>query len=248
MASIAIGDIHGNLEALEDVLAIVVPELNQDDTLVFLGDYIDRGPDSRGCVERILQLQAEAPCSIVALMGNHEQWMLRSLHDPRCHSWLWGMEAFDTIGSYSPEAASVLREALQRDAMAIIMDKHPLPYSVFVAQVPESHLRFFDSLRWFHRTADVMCVHGGTPLGGEDIHGEPDVFVWGPEGFPAEYRGSQDVVYGHWNNAILDKNGWPGPCVKQNRTFGIDTISWGVLTAMRFPDRRVYQSKRFRTR
>jgi serine/threonine protein phosphatase 1 len=247
MPTIAIGDIHGNLAALENLLATVVPELHREDTLVFLGDYIDRGKNSRGCVERIVQLQEEAPCSIVALMGNHEQWMLRSLHNACCHSWLLGMEAFDTITSYSKEAANILREALQRDAMGVIMEKQALPYSEFFSRVPGSHLRFFEGLRLFHRTVDVTCAHGGTPLRGEEINGDPDVFIWGPEGFPDGYSGSQDVVYGHWNNAILDTHGWPGPSIKPNRTFGIDTISCGVLTAMRFPGGKLYQSKRFRS-
>jgi hypothetical protein len=49
MATFVIGDIHGNLPALTDLLGQVEPLLTRDDTLVFLGDYIDRGPDSRGC-------------------------------------------------------------------------------------------------------------------------------------------------------------------------------------------------------
>jgi predicted phosphodiesterase len=52
LATIAIGDIHGNLSALNDVLAQLRSEATSDDTVVFLGDYIDRGPDSRGCVDR----------------------------------------------------------------------------------------------------------------------------------------------------------------------------------------------------
>ena len=48
MATIAGGDIHGNLSALEDLLAKLIPVLSRDDVVVFLGDYIDRGPDARG--------------------------------------------------------------------------------------------------------------------------------------------------------------------------------------------------------
>ena len=49
------------------------------------------------------------------------------------------------------------------------------------------------------------------------------------------------MVYGHWNNATLDANGWPSPLILGN-TIGIDTIGFGVLTAIRLPDRRVFQS------
>ena len=61
MSTYAIGDIHGNLEALDSLLAQIEPELKTEDTVVLLGDYIDRGPNSKGCIERILQLRAAAP-------------------------------------------------------------------------------------------------------------------------------------------------------------------------------------------
>ena len=109
MSVIAIGDIHGNSEALEDLLAQVVPEMRPDDTLVFLGDYIDRGPDSKGCIEQILRLKVRAHFPVVTLMGNHEQWMLRSLSDSTQHSWLIAMDALETIKSYSEEAARPFR-------------------------------------------------------------------------------------------------------------------------------------------
>ena len=47
-------------------------ELGAADTVVFLGDYIDRGPDSKGCIDRILRFRAESRASVVALLGNHE--------------------------------------------------------------------------------------------------------------------------------------------------------------------------------
>src|SRR5262245_65248174 len=111
---IAIGDIHGNIRALDDLLDKVVPELESTDTLVFLGDYIDRGPNVRECVDRIVQLKHTAPFSVVTLKGNHEDWMLRSYHDHTAHSWLYGMEAFDTIGSYSPDAVETFRRESKR--------------------------------------------------------------------------------------------------------------------------------------
>ena len=55
--------------------------------------------------------------------------------------------------------------------------------------------------------------------------------------------GGEDVVVFHWNNAELDADGWPRPKIVGN-TIGIDTISHGVLTAIRMPDRQVFQSAR----
>src|SRR5437867_946505 len=100
MATIAVGDIHGNLEALEDVLAQVGAAVVEGDTIVFLGDYIDRGPSSKQCIERILALRSSCAATVVGLLGNHEDWFLSTLHDPMRHSWLLGMEAFETIESY----------------------------------------------------------------------------------------------------------------------------------------------------
>jgi serine/threonine protein phosphatase 1 len=51
MATIAVGDIHGNVVALDDLLACLRAGIEEDDTVVFLGDYIDRGPDAKGCVD-----------------------------------------------------------------------------------------------------------------------------------------------------------------------------------------------------
>ena len=75
--TIAVGDIHGCAPALETLLAAI--ELTPDDTLITLGDYIDRGPDSRGVIDRLLQLQSQ--CQLISLKGNHELLMLRALAD-----------------------------------------------------------------------------------------------------------------------------------------------------------------------
>ena len=68
--------------------------------------------------------------------------------------------------------------------------------------------------------------------------------IWGAGSFPDGYQGAEVVVYGHWDNAALDADGWPTPMIVGN-TIGIDTISHGVLTGMRLPDRRVFQSARY---
>jgi hypothetical protein len=70
---------------------------------------------------------------------------------------------------------------------------------------------------------------------------------WGTRGFPDKYEGAETVVYGHWNNAVLNgDNGWPAPRIV-GRTIGIDTISHGVLTAIRLPEQQVFQSARYET-
>lgn len=112
MATIAIGDIHGNYEALDDLLRVVTPELGSADVVVFVGDFIDRGPDTKRCIDRLLAFEDESPAEVIGLLGNHDDWMLRSRQDFRTHTWVLATDAFTTIESYSPEAAEALRAAI----------------------------------------------------------------------------------------------------------------------------------------
>ncbi len=123
MATVAIGDIHGNLLALEDLLDKVLPDLEKSDTLAFLGDYIDGGPETKRCVELIVSLQSKAEFSVVTLMGNHEEWLLATMRDHTRHSWLTGAESFETIASYTPEAANQLRHEAETAGQRLIMEK-----------------------------------------------------------------------------------------------------------------------------
>jgi serine/threonine protein phosphatase 1 len=245
MATIAVGDIHGNLPALNDVLDQIRGEGGPGDTFVFLGDYIDRGPDTRGCVDAILRFQRQVEAKVVCLIGNHEDWLLRTLRDYSRHSWLLGMEAFDTIRSYSVEAAVTLREAMASAGTELFIGRCALPYEAFVDRVPADHIRFFEGLGLYCQTADCLCVHGGLDARIADVQDQPpDALIWGAGDFPNGYEGAEIVVYGHRNNAVLNTDDWPLPIVV-GRTIGIDTISHGILTAIRLPDRRIYQSARY---
>lgn len=244
MATIAVGDIHGNLPALKDLLACLRGDMGQDDAVVFLGDYIDRGPDTKGCIDAILDFQQEFANRVVCLRGNHEDWMLRTFDDHRRHSWLMGMDAFDTIRSYSPQAVEVLRQAIASAGPGIFFDPVPLPYQVFFDAMPKAHILFFQSLAPYYRGSDGICVHGGLDHNGTPLEAQPlEMLLWGRDGFPEDYDGAETVAYGHWDNTELDDQGWPRPKII-GLTIGVDTISHGVLTAVRLSDRRVFQSSR----
>lgn len=244
MSTIAVGDIHGHLQPLREVLAAIRAEAGPDDTVVLLGDYIDRGAHSRECIAEILSFRATAPARIVCLMGNHEEWLLRTMRDSTRHSWLLGMEALDTIRSYSPEAAERIRHAASLVGDALYLDRCPLPYDLFFDAMPAAHRAFFEELQLFEETPDCICSHGGLdPDGGALGAQRPGSLIWGATGFQDRYAGERALVYGHWNNAELDAGGWPHPRIIAN-TIGIDTISHGVLTAIRMPERQIIQSSR----
>ena len=244
MATIAVGDVHGNLAALDDLLGQLRTVTSEGDVVVFLGDYIDRGPESKACVDAILALKHDVAAEVVCLRGNHEDWLLRTQRDYHHHSWLLGMEAFDTIRSYSLEAAQTLRDAVSNAGTSLYVGHCALPYEAFFDCVPKAHVEFFESLRWFYQGPDCVCTHGGVDPGVAGIDNQPsEALIWGVSGFPNRYDGPDTLVYGHWNNADLNADDWPLPKIV-GRTIGIDTIAFGVLTAIRMPDRQVFQSAR----
>lgn len=97
MRILAIGDIHGCSRAFDRLLALVGPR--SEDLIVTLGDYVDRGPDSFGVIERLLQLRRDY--RLVALKGNHEQMMLDARKFPgEISDWL-SCGGRRTLASYS---------------------------------------------------------------------------------------------------------------------------------------------------
>lgn len=248
MATLAIGDVHGNRAALDDLLARLGDELSAADTLVFLGDYIDRGPDSKGCVDSILRLRESCRASVVTLMGNHEDWLLRTVANPCRHAWLTVMQGYVTVASYAPEVAAELERLVYEMGPSLVLDPVPLPYHLFFDAMPPEHLAFFKSLKVYHQTPEAVCTHGGLdPHGGPVERQKRGALIWGAETFPSEYAGPETLVYGHWDDAVLDETGWPRPALGA-ASIGVDTISHGVLTAIRLPERRVIQSGRHKAR
>jgi len=247
MSSIAIGDIHGNLDALNDLLAQLTPTVTAGDTVIFLGDYIDRGPDSCRCIDRILRFREESPATVVTLLGNHEDWLLATLRDHTRHSWLLAMDVFPTIESYSRDAAAALRSAIDEvGSAALYSESIRLPYDAFFEAVPKPHLEFLENLQLFHETENGVFAHAGLDTTVIDLRQQPRfALLMGTFDFVEGYCGPPVVVYGHRNNAVL-QDGWPRPKAS-TWTIGIDTISHGVLTAVRLPDRSVMQSARYRS-
>src|SRR5437660_3612705 len=135
MRTLAIGDIHGCLHALNALLAIVQPQ--KDDLVIALGDYTDRGPDSRGVIDRLLRLRDE--CRVICLRGNHDQMLLDARHDPAT---LWEWLQFggrETLESYG-----------QGRKTATLYD------------IPELHWQFLEETRPYYETDTHIFVHGRT--------------------------------------------------------------------------------------
>ncbi len=85
----AIGDIHGHSLALKGLLRLLErsAKLTSDDTLIFLGDYVDRGPDDAGVLDLVMELERSRPRTI-ALLGNHDAWRIAGMTKPEVNLWL----------------------------------------------------------------------------------------------------------------------------------------------------------------
>ena len=129
--TIAIGDIHGHAAALGGLLDLLAPQ--EHDQLVFLGDYIDHGPDSKRVIDCLLALQQA--CQVVTLMGNHEEIALAALtRASALQAWLEpGFGGQATLGSYGPEAS--------------------------IADLPPAHVAFLRGLHRFHETESHFFMH-----------------------------------------------------------------------------------------
>jgi serine/threonine protein phosphatase 1 len=134
---IAIGDIHGCSVALATLIEAIQPM--PLDTLVFLGDYIDRGPDSKGVIEQVIRLTDQ--CQVVPIMGNHEEMLLGALVDSSMlKSWLTfgGMAALSSYG-YSGG------RGIQPGAL--------------LGFIPSEHLTFIRGCKNYYETVGHIFVH-----------------------------------------------------------------------------------------
>jgi serine/threonine protein phosphatase 1 len=148
----AVGDVHGQLHLLDDILSRIDADrqANPADSSVevFLGDYVDRGPDSAGVIDRLIGRAEEANHPCIFLCGNHEVYVTSFLSDPAIlPEWLHN-GGMTTLASYGV------------DAMAPPQDEHAIQ-EAFRAAFPERHRAFLAGLDLMHRIGDVVFVHAG---------------------------------------------------------------------------------------
>lgn len=155
----AIGDVHGYLDLLEELLARISTDIKsnpvKDHRIVFLGDYIDRGPDSAGCVECLINLMAQDN-KIICLKGNHELKLQNFLNDPvNIADSFFTYGGVECASSYKVDMAGFshrTKEILQ--VCAELNDN-----------IPIRHKQFFDELEITVSFGDYMFTHAGVRPG-----------------------------------------------------------------------------------
>lgn len=194
-ATYLVGDIHGRADLLEVLLELVDAHIGgtkaSDPQLVFLGDYIDRGPHSATVLDRLFELSRDFPQNITCLMGNHERMLLDFFADPvtRGPRWL-RVGGATTLASFGVDPAPLGDGAPPeafRDAASAFRAAMPTGLEVWLSALP---------LSW--SSGNLWAVHAGAdpvyPMEGQSAR----VMLWGHPEFESEPRGDGIwIAHGH---------------------------------------------------
>ena len=222
---IAIGDIHGELDKLNRLLNTIAPTDN--DRFVFLGDYVDRGKNSKGVVERLIRFHEEFPDAIF-IRGNHDQMLLDALVEV-------GVMTGDLLRDQS---ATYQRLAFESDIIVFLSNggqETLRSYGISsLTEFPEEHIYFFQSTRLWWRYEHFIFIHAGIEPGIPLPMQDPFVLMWERMSPPGQ-NGDIHVV-GH--HPTTDGN----PCFEPGRYY-LDTgaVYGKTLTACDVLTRQIWQ-------
>lgn len=211
---VAIGDLHGRIDLFEQLLPriedVARKSASRHKTLIFVGDYVDRGSRSADLVERLLQ--GFEGYETVFLKGNHDETLLQFLGDPAVGDVWRNFGGLDTLRSYGVVHAPGQDWAETRNAFALAL--------------PQSHIQFFKNLKLQHTVGDYLFVHAGVkPYVPLQEQTEQDLLWIREEFLESKANFGRIVVHGHTPTRE--------PVVRHNR-IGIDTGAYmsGKLTAL----------------
>lgn len=216
----AIGDIHGRADCLQRLIDVISDDVAntgaEKPVLLFLGDYVDRGDESRAVLDICADIGAFWPHETVFLRGNHEDAMLTFLADPIGGAAWLRFGGLSTLMSYGvPNVAESMSDGRLVDAAAAL-----------ARQLPDGHRHFLEKTRLTHTEGNVHFCHAGVDPTQDIGSQSPRTLMWG-EGTDApapDYP--YIVVHGH---VVVD-----GP-VLRSREINVDTGAYfsGHLTCAR---------------
>jgi len=183
----AVGDIHGRRDLLDALLERIWADAPATgNNLVFLGDYIDRGPDSKATIECLANLQRPG-WEIVTLRGNHDQMLLDFLGYPEAYLGWRSLGGSETLLSYGvkPPLFSNTKDLVR------LRDE-------FADMLPRKHRAFFEDLRLCHVVGDYFFVHAGVrPAISLDRQSPEDLLGIREDFLFSNQRLDKVVVHGH---------------------------------------------------
>ncbi len=209
----AIGDVHGQKDMLDHALALITADGGVDAKIVFVGDYTDRGPDSRAVIDTLIAGR-DAGRDWVFIKGNHDRFFTHFVrfgrqHDARVASGInWfnpRLGGTETLASYGIKG--IMRFAQDRiDGLEVLeafegsngtIDAAGLQQMALVA-VPTAHLDFLDALPLWFETDDLLFVHAGLRPGLPIDQQDPEDLLWIRDPFlTSDEDFGKLVVHGH---------------------------------------------------
>jgi serine/threonine protein phosphatase 1 len=211
---VAVGDIHGRRDLLDalwpKIEAAARVSAARKRTLVFVGDYVDRGLQSREVVDRLLE--GFAGFETTFLKGNHDETLVQFLSDPRLGEVWRAFGGIETLRSYGVQHKPGADWAQTR--------------ADFATKLPPEHLQFFQTLQLHRVVGDYLFVHAGLRPGVSLQHQAEKDLLWIRDEFlHSTMSFGHIVVHGHTPETA--------PVTRPNR-IGIDTGAFmtGVLTAL----------------
>ena len=172
---LVIGDIHGCLDALYSSLDRIAsdPDL-AGQPLVFVGDYMDRGPQSSGVLRRLMALQASGERDVICLRGNHEQLLLSFLENPALNAPVWFANGgIETLRSFGIRASKL---DMRGDRVQMLSAR-------LKQEMGPEALAFLQGLPHLWQTGNVAVSHAGADPGKPLDAQEEQVLIWGHPAF-----------------------------------------------------------------
>lgn len=183
MKYIAIGDIHGHYDKLYSLYNDIK---NIDAQIVFLGDYIDRGDNSKEVIDLLIEIKKEKPNTII-LKGNHEDFIIKSLIDNSCQiTQTWAYKVWMNNGGLDTLASYDFQSTQLRKVLESIHD-----------HIPQNHIEFYKGLENYYETEKLFFVHAGVDLNKPFHLNDESDFLWIRPPFGNSYSLNKMIIHGH---------------------------------------------------
>jgi serine/threonine protein phosphatase 1 len=213
MSIFAFGDIHGEFLKLKNLIDRIY--ISKDDTLVFLGDYIDRGKMTFEVVDYLIKLNKKHSC--VFLYGNHESMFMDFMSGIN-EALFYSNGGKKTINSYAKHRYDIRKNVYYLNR-----------------KMPKGHIKFFQQLKRYYETEDFIFVHAGIFPGISLEESSDDILLWCRQFSSIPYEG-KPVVYGHSPNSTILNEEYK-ICIDTGACFE----SMGDLTCVQLPERHFYR-------
>lgn len=207
----AIGDLHGRFDLLCKAIDMIEADAGDEPArLIVLGDFVDRGPQSRNIIDLLMSGPQRANWEWIVIQGNHEAMMLQCLTNPAILRWWIGNGGGETLKSYGYSDGD----------------------SLLPLRIPADHLAWLSGLPIYHEDEHRIYVHAGVPFDQQLSDAKPDTLQWmlyagydaggdSAEILPDEQHISgKHIVHGHEQSASH-------PLRKAHRT-NLDAFAWAT--------------------